>query len=83
MEKTIKTLKTPMQDAVLQLQDVLETLTAVHREIDVQKDIALTSKSIGATEKQMQQLGNMQVNCFMAATNIQQQIDKLINSIKK
>ena len=83
MEKTLKTLKTSMQDAVQQLQDVLETLKAVHKEIDVQKDIALTSKTIGATEKQMQQLGSLQVNCFMSASNIQQQIDKLTNSIKK
>ena len=72
-----------MQDAVQQLQDVLETLTAVHREIDVQKDIALAAKPIGATERQMQQLGNIQVNCFMSATNIQQQIDKFVNSLKK
>jgi uncharacterized protein YeeX (DUF496 family) len=83
MNKTIETLRTSMQDAVQQLQDVLQTLNAVHREIDVQKDIALNSKPIGATEKQMRQLGNMQVNCFMSATDIQQQIDNLTNSINK
>ena len=82
MEKTIKTLETSIHEAIEQLQDVLETLQAVEREVDVQKDTALKSKPIGATQLQLKQLARIQVSCFVSATDIQLQIDRLKNVIK-
>ena len=83
MRKTIETLETAIQEAIEQLQDAFDTLQAVDREIDVQKDVALKANPISATKEQMRKLARMQVNCTISATDLKIQIERLKNQLPK